>query len=138
MKNPNNLKLILDNSFLEKEDEKDNNKSKMESLYDEVKDHNILNKQNRDYVENYFKKKKFILNNKPYQLMAIINQTIYNIRHFNVEKKMKKVIGLYYPKNIRKHFEDLEHIDTKANQVRRKLIHSMCKCRIKINNKKCK
>ena len=136
LKNHNNLKLILDNSFFEKEDDKDNNKSKMESLYDEIKDHNILNKQNRDYVENYFKKKKFILNNKPYQLMGIINQTIYNISHFNVEKKMKKVIGLYYPKNIRKHFDDLEHIDTKANQVRRKLIHSMCKSRIKINNKK--
>ena len=57
LKNPDNLKLILDNSFIENKDDKANNKFKIESLYDEIKDHNILNKQNREYVENYFKKK---------------------------------------------------------------------------------
>ena len=127
-KNISNLKLTNNDSYKENEDE--NNKSKIACIYDEVKENNILNEQNREYIEDYFKKKKFILNKKPFQLMTIYNNTLCNISSYNVEKKSKKLYGLYFPENIRKYFDSLEYIDHKANKIKNKFIHSMCKFKI--------
>ena len=109
---------------------KNNSKSKIESLYDEVKNTYILNKQNKEYVEDYFKKKKFYLNKKPHQVISIINNSLNNINYVNIEKKSRKVYGYYYPQNIIKHFDNLERIDNDAKNVKRKIINSLCKSKI--------
>lgn len=114
------------------ENKNDNNiiKSKMESLYDEIKGDNILNKNNREYIENYFKNKKFILNNKPQQLMFVVNNSLNNFNSYNIYKKSKKLYGFYFPHNIQKNLEDLDNIDKSANKIKSRLINSMCQLRV--------
>ena len=125
------LHLINDNESLDNE----NNYTKyiIGSLYEEIKDNNILNKENREYVEDYFKKKNFYLNDKPHQVISIITNSLHNLKYLNIEKECKKVYGLYYPSNIVKHFDDLNSIDKNANRLRAKLVNSLCKYRLKKN-----
>ena len=132
----NNLNLLSDNDYFESDDYKSKAKSKIESLYDEIKFNYILNKKNRDFVEDYFKKKKFVLNNKPYQVVSIVNNSLNNINYVNLEKKTRKMYGLDLPKNIMKYIEHLEKINKNVNQIKKKVIHSLCKSRIDSHHKK--
>ena len=123
-------KINLINDSEENEDEKNKLKSKIESLYDEIKEDNILNNNNKEYIEDYFKNKKFILNNKPFQVLFVVNNSLNNINCYNIYKKSKKLYGHYFPHNMQKHLEDLEVIDKISSKIKSRLIGSICHLRM--------
>ena len=108
-------------------------KSKIENIYNEIKFKNVLLGENKEFVENYFKRRKFFLNKKPNQAYKVVSNSLYNINYFNLIKECKKMYGPIIPENIESHIKDLNYINKKTNKIRSKLFHSMCNN--KSNNK---
>jgi len=107
-------------------DDKILSKSKIENLYNEIKYKNVLVGENRQFVENYFKRKKFFLNKKPNQAYNVVSNSLYNINYVNLVKECKKMYGSIIPENIENHIMDLIYINKKTDKIRNKLFHSMC------------
>jgi len=107
-------------------DDKILSKSKIENLYNEIKYKNVLAGENRQFVENYFKRKKFFLNKKPNQAYNVVSNSLYNINYVNLVKECKKIYGSIIPENIENHIMDLIYINKKTDKIRNKLFHSMC------------
>lgn len=100
-------------------------KSKIENLYNEIKFKNVLLGENREFVENYFKRRKIFLNKKPNQAYKVVSNSLYNINYVNLIKECKKMYGPIIPENIKNHIKDLNYINKKTNNIRNKLFNSI-------------
>ena len=108
-------------------------KAKIENIYNEIKNKNVLLGENREFVENYFKRRKFFLNKKPNQAYKVVSNSLYNINYVNLVKKCKKIYGPNIPEHIENHIKDLNYINKKTNKIRNKFFNSIFN--IKFNNK---
>ena len=143
-------KLILRNSFrksvklnseilLNNNNNKNNNsiyddedlvKSRFASVYEEIKNDNMMKKKDEDFFKNYFIRRKAILNKKPRQAITIMTNSLSRINHVDISKKIKKIHGTYIPEKYQQFFENLEKISNSANKVKCTIYDRLCKSRM--------
>ena len=142
-------KLILRNSFrksvklnseiLLNNNNKNNNsiyddeelvKSRFASVYEEIKNDNMMKKKDEDFFKNYFIRRKAILNKKPRQAITIMTNSLSRINHVDISKKIKKIHGTYIPEKYTQFFENLEKIGNSANNVKCTIYDRLCKSRM--------
>ena len=142
-------KLILRNSFrksvklnseiLLNNNNKNNNsiyddeelvKSRFASVYEEIKNDNMIKKKDEDFFKNYFIRRKAILNKKPRQAITIMTNSLSRINHVDISKKIKKIHGTYIPEKYTQFFENLEKIGNSANNMKCTIYDRLCKSRM--------
>ena len=82
-------------------DDEDLVKSRFASVYEEIKNDNMMKKKDEDFFKNYFIRRKAILNKKPRQAITIMTNSLSRINHVDITKKLKKYLGQIFKKNIR-------------------------------------
>ena len=107
-------------------------KSRMTSVYEEIKKNNVLQKKDEDFIRNYFIRKKAILNKKPSQAVTIMSNSLSRINNVDITKKLKRIHGMHIPEKYSKIFDNLESIDNTANLMKGNIYDSICK--VKMDN----
>ena len=111
-------------------DDEDLVKSKFASVYEEIKNDNMMKKKDEDFFKNYFIRRKAILNKKPRQAITIMTNSLSRINHVDITKKIKKIHGTYIPEKYTQFFENLEKIGNSANKVKCTIYDRLCKSRM--------
>ena len=111
-------------------DDEDLVKSRFASVYEEIKNDNMMKKKDEDFFKNYFIRRKAILNKKPRQAVTIMTNSLSRINHVDISKKIKKIHGTYIPEKYTQFFENLEKIGNSANNVKCTIYDRLCKSRM--------
>ena len=111
-------------------DDEDLVKSRFASVYEEIKNDNMMKKKDEDFFKNYFIRRKAILNKKPRQAITIMTNSLSRINHVDISKKIKKIHGTYIPEKYTQFFENLEKIGNSANKVKCTIYDRLCKSRM--------
>ena len=111
-------------------DDEDLVKSRFASVYEEIKNDNMMKKKDEDFFKNYFIRRKAILNKKPRQAITIMTNSLSRINHVDISKKIKKIHGTYIPEKYTRFFESLEKIGNSANNVKCTIYDRLCKSRM--------
>ena len=111
-------------------DDEDLVKSRFASVYEEIKNDNMMKKKDEDFFKNYFIRRKAILNQKPRQAITIMTNSLSRIKHVDISKKIKKIHGTYIPEKYTQFFENLEKIGNTANKVKCTIYDRLCKSRM--------
>ena len=111
-------------------DDEDLVKSRFASVYEEIKNDNMMKKKDEDFFKNYFIRRKAILNKKPRQAITIMTNSLSRINHVDITKKIKKIHGTYIPEKYTQFFENLEKIGNSANKVKCTIYDRLCKSRM--------
>ena len=111
-------------------DDEDLVKSRFASVYEEIKNDNMMKKKDEDFFKNYFIRRKAILNKKPRQAITIMTNSLSRINHVDISKKIKKIHGTYIPEKYQQFFENLEKIGNSANKVKCTIYDRLCKSRM--------
>ena len=119
----NNNSLIEDESKI---------KSRMTSVYEEIKKNNVLLKKDEEFIRNYFIRKKAILKKQPSQAVTIMSNSLSRINNVDITKKLKRIHGMHIPEKYSKIFDNLESIDNTANSMKGNIYDSICK--VKMDN----
>ena len=107
-------------------------KSRMTSVYEEIKKNNVLQKKDEEFIRNYFIRKKAILNKKSSQAVTILSNSLSRINNVDITKKLKRIHGMHIPEKYSKIFDNLESIDNTANLMKGNIYDSICK--VKMDN----
>ena len=105
-------------------------KSRFASVYEEIKNDNMIKKKDEDFFKNYFIRRKAILNQKPRQAITIMTNSLSRINHVDISKKIKKIHGTYIPEKYTQFFENLEKIGNSANNMKCTIYDRLCKSRM--------
>ena len=111
-------------------DDEDLVKSRFASVYEEIKNDNMIKKKDEDFFKNYFIRRKAILNQKPRQAITIMTNSLSRINHVDISKKIKKIHGTYIPEKYTQFFENLEKIGNSANNMKCTIYDRLCKSRM--------
>lgn len=118
-----------DSSYVDLEEE-EKVKKRMASIYEEIKSNNILPKKDTEFINNYFKKKKFIFSKKAKQAVTIMSNSLSGINYVDVTKKLKKIHGMHVPQKYSDFFDKLEHLDKSAANIKCKIFDCLCKSKM--------
>ena len=102
-------------------------KSRILSVYEEIKNDNILPKKDEDFIKNYFVRKKAILSKKPRQAVTIMSNSLSRINEVDITKKIKRIHGQHIPEKYTRYFDNLERLDISSNNMKCKIYDSICK-----------
>ena len=118
-----------DSSYVDLEEE-EKVKKRMASIYEEIKSNNILPKKDTEFINNYFKKKKFIFSKKTKQAVTIMSNSLSGINYVDVTKKLKKIHGMHVPQKYSDFFDKLDHLDKSAANIKCKIFDCLCKSKM--------
>ena len=124
--------LIQKNNTVDSYEDEKAVKSRITSVYEEIKKDNVLQKKDEDFIRNYFIRKKTILNKKHRQAVTIMSNSLSRINQVDITKKLKRIHGMHIPEKYALIFDNLESIDNNANNMKGKIYDSICKS--KMNN----
>lgn len=124
--------VMPDNNVTNIYDDEKKVKSRLNSVYEEIKVNNVLKKKDEDYIRNYFLRKKARLTKKPSQAVTIMSNSLSRINQVDITKKLKRIHGLHVPEKYSKIFDNLEYIDNTANNMKGNIYDSICK--VKMDN----
>ena len=102
-------------------------KSRILSVYEEIKNDNILPRKDEDFIKNYFVRKKAILSKKPRQAVTIMSNSLSRINEVDITKKIKRIHGQHIPEKYTRYFDKLERLDISSNNTKCKIYDSICK-----------
>jgi hypothetical protein len=105
-------------------------KSRMNSVYEEIKHNNVLMKKDKDFMKGYFENKKMKLSKKPRQAVAIMSNSLSRINEIDVTKKLKRIHGMHIPEKYVRYFDKIESLSRGANNMKCKIFDSLCKVRM--------
>ena len=124
--------LIQKNNTVDSYEDEKAVKSRITSVYEEIKKDNVLQKKDEDFIRNYFVRKKSILSKKHRQAVTIMSNSLSRINQVDITKKLKRIHGVHIPEKYALIFDNLESIDNNANNMKGKIYDSICKS--KMNN----
>ena len=124
--------LIQKNNTVDSYEDEKAVKSRITSVYEEIKKDNVLQKKDEDFIRNYFIRKKTILSKKHRQAVTIMSNSLSRINQVDITKKLKRIHGMHIPEKYALIFDNLESIDNNANNMKGKIYDSICKS--KMNN----
>ena len=96
-------------------DDDNMNKSRMNSVYEEIKHNNILLKKDKDFMKAYFENKKMKLSNKNRQAVTIMSNSLSRINEIDITKKLKRIHGQHIPEKYVKFFDKIETVNKNSN-----------------------
>ena len=105
-------------------------KSRMNSVYEEIKHNNVLMKKDKDFMKGYFENKKMKLSKKPRQAVAIMSNSLSRINEIDVTKKLKRIHGMHIPEKYVRYFDKIESLSRGSNNMKCKIFDSLCKVRM--------
>ena len=108
-------------------EEEEKIKKKMASIYEEVKINNMLKKKDADYINDYFKRKKFVFSKKTKQAVTIMYNSLSGINYVDVTKKLKKIHDMHIPEKYSNFFDNLDTLDKRAANMKSKIFDCLCK-----------
>ena len=132
----NNNNISLDNQSISNNyssiilDDDNYTKSRMNSVYEEIKHNNILLEKDKDFMKAYFENKKMKLSNKNRQAVTIMSNSLSRINEIDVTKKLKKINGQHIPEKYVNFFGKIETINKRSNNMKYKIFDSLCKVRM--------
>ena len=133
LKNKLRKKMSLDNQIMSNNslfEDESKVKSRMTSVYEEIKKNNVLLKKDEEFIRNYFIRKKAILSKKPSQAVTIMSNSLSRINNVDITKKWKRIHGMHIPEKYSKIFDNLESIDNTANCMKGNIYDSICKVKM--------
>ena len=107
-------------------------KSRINSVYEEIKHNNILMKKDKAFMKLYFENKNMKLSQKHRQAITIMTNSLSRINEIDVTKKLKKIHGQHIPEKYVNFFDRLESINRNSNKMKCKIFDSLCK--VKMDN----
>ena len=134
--NNNNKNISLDNQSISNNyssiilDDDNLNKSRINSVYEEIKHNNILLKKDKDFMKAYFENKKMKLSNKNRQAVTIMTNSLSRINEIDITKKLKRIHGMHIPEKYVKFFDKIETVNKNSNKMKFKIFDSLCKVRM--------
>ena len=134
--NNNNKNISLDNQSISNNyssiilDDDNLNKSRINSVYEEIKHNNILLKKDKDFMKAYFENKKMKLSNKNRQAVTIMSNSLSRINEIDITKKLKRIHGMHIPEKYVKFFDKIETVNKNSNKMKFKIFDSLCKVRM--------
>ena len=134
--NNNNKNISLDNQSISNNyrsiilDDDNLNKSRINSVYEEIKHNNILLKKDKDFMKAYFENKKMKLSNKNRQAVTIMSNSLSRINEIDITKKLKRINGMHIPEKYVKFFDKIETVNKNSNKMKFKIFDSLCKVRM--------
>lgn len=134
--NNNNKNISLDNQSISNNyssiilDDDNINKSRINSVYEEIKHNNILLKKDKDFMKAYFENKKMKLSNKNRQAVTIMSNSLSRINEIDITKKLKRIHGMHIPEKYVKFFDKIETVNKNSNKMKFKIFDSLCKVRM--------
>ena len=105
-------------------------KTRMTSVYEEIKKNNVLHKKDEEFIRNYFIRKKARLSKKPSQAVTIMSNSLSRINNVDITKKIKRIHGMHIPEKYSKIFDNLDSIDNTANLMKGKIYDAICKVKM--------
>lgn len=124
--------IIPNNNSINLYEDENTAKSKLNSIYEDIKKDNKLYNKDADFIRNYFLRKNAKLSKKPGQTVILMSNSLSRINKVDITKKLKKIHGVYIPDKYVNLFDNLESIDHNANYMQSAIYDSICKS--KMNN----